>query len=76
MAQLTFTLSAADQTRAVNAVTNLEGYNAATDGTKAEFIQKIFIKIIESYVKRYEHQLAIEAADETFEATYIKPVIT
>lgn len=81
MATIQFTLSNADQTRLVNAITSLNGYQETINGqpnpeTKGQFTLRIVREHLKAQVKQYERTQAQNTAVTTFDNTFVTPDIT
>ena len=87
MATITFTILAADQTRLVNSICSLRGYQATLPDmpgvpggpnpeTKAQFAMRMIREDFKNYVKQYEKIVATSSANTTFDSGFVSPDIT
>mgnify|MGYP000344527843 CR=1 FL=1 len=65
MASITLTIPDALNTRVVNGFCGLNGYNAAVDGTKVEFMRKVLLQKIKRDVLEWEGNEAQRTAYTT-----------
>jgi hypothetical protein len=62
MASITLAIPDALTTRVLNGFCGLHGYNAATDGTKAEFMRKTLLQMVKRDVLEFEGNAAQRTA--------------
>jgi hypothetical protein len=66
MATITFTASASDLQRLVDATCNIGLYNPALNGTKADFTKQYWLRRMLSAVRSYDLRITQQAAVDAY----------